>query len=453
MANRSKLQRFVGLRAAPLILAVVLMAMFLPTAQAVHDDGVFELDTPSANVTNEAAPGEDWENVCFEVTGDSDCGTNVGSAASDVAWAGDSADVGTQTSDDPSVAPAADSSSIYTGGGSKDTEDIGSWIYKNSGGLPDKDNILHAFAAKYGDNLYFGMDRWANDGDAQLGFWFFKSGVTLTDVKSGGGFKFSGAHQDGDLLILSDFSNGGTVSTIKVYKWKAGCTGNCASPNLEIVADTDAPASCAVVGANDPYCGIVNTATAPTPSEWAFKDKNGNNNAFAQGELFEGGIDLSTIAPNTCFASFLVESRSSTSPTSTLKDFVLAPEFGGCESTMSTTQTVTLEDEATVGVSGTAVWSGDVVFKLYQGGTCSVTGATGTLKYTSDDIDVSNAGGSFDPTASTSDSASGPAAIGESGSGTYWWLVTFTPDTATADKGVTPITTCEQTVISIDDTP
>jgi hypothetical protein len=430
------------------------MAMFLPTAQAVHDDGIFELDTPSANVTNNAAAGEDWENVCFEVTNDTDCGTNVGSSASDVAWAADSATTGNGTSHDPGVAPSANSDSIFSGGGSKDTEDIGNWIYKNSGGLPDKDNILHAFAAKYGDNLYFGMDRWANDGDAQLGFWFFKSPVTLTDTKSGGGFKFSGAHDEGDLLILSDFSNGGTVSTIKVYEWQTNCTSQCASPNLHIIADTDTSASCTTASAGDQYCGIVNTDPGLTDSEWAFKDKNGTDGDFSQGELFEGGIDLSTIAPNTCFASFLVESRSSTSPTATLKDFVLAPEFGGCESTMSTTQTVVPRDSATVGVTGTAVWSGDVVFKLYQGGTCTITGVTGgTLKYTSDAIDVSNTGGADDPTASTADSASGPAAIGESGSDTYWWFVEFTPDTATADKGVSPIATCEKTIITIDDTP
>jgi hypothetical protein len=445
--------RFIGLRAAPLLLAVALMALFLPTAQAVHTDGVFELDTPSANVTNDAAAGEDWTNVCYEVTANSACGTNVGSTADDVAWAGDSATTGGSVLDDPSVAPAADSSSIYTGGGSKDTEDIGNWIYKNAGGLPDKDNILHAFAAKYGDLLYFGMDRFANDGDAQLGFWFFKSEVELTDIKSGGGFKFSGAHDDGDLLILSDFSNGGTTSTIKVYEWQTNCTSQCASPNLHIIADTDAPASCDVVPTTDQYCGIVNTSTTPTDSVWAFKDKSGNDGAFAQGELFEGGIDLGQIAPNTCFASFLVESRSSTSPTSTLKDFVLAPKFGGCESSLSTTQTWTPKDSATVGVTGAAAWSGDVVFKLYAGGDCAVTGATGTLKYTSDAINVSNTGGTYDPTATTADGTVHPTAIGEADSDTYWWFVKFTPDTATADKGVQPIATCEKTVITIDDTP
>ena len=34
---------------------------------------------------------------------------------------------------------------------------------------------------------------------------------------SGGGNKFTGVHENGDLLVISDFSNGGTTSTIKVY--------------------------------------------------------------------------------------------------------------------------------------------------------------------------------------------------------------------------------------------
>ncbi len=30
---------------------------------------------------------------------------------------------------------------------------------------------------------------------------------------------FSGEHQDGDLLVVSEFTNGGIVSTINVYRW------------------------------------------------------------------------------------------------------------------------------------------------------------------------------------------------------------------------------------------
>ena len=39
---------------------------------------------------------------------------------------------------------------IFTGGGSKDRIDVASWAWKDgAGGLPDKDNLTHSFAARY----------------------------------------------------------------------------------------------------------------------------------------------------------------------------------------------------------------------------------------------------------------------------------------------------------------
>jgi len=70
---------------------------------------------------------------------------------------------------------------IFTGGGSKDPENLGSWKHKN-GSVPDKDELLNSYAAKYigptGDDiLAFGADRFANDGTAIMGFWFFTNQV------------------------------------------------------------------------------------------------------------------------------------------------------------------------------------------------------------------------------------------------------------------------------------
>ena len=99
-----------------------------------------------------------------------------------------------------------DPDEIFIGGGSKDDLDIcepnltlTEWSGRSrsavdeTGNVPDKDNIEHAYAAAYncddfptgggfGDPnndpdlcLYFGLDRFANNGDAQVGFWFFQS--------------------------------------------------------------------------------------------------------------------------------------------------------------------------------------------------------------------------------------------------------------------------------------
>ena len=66
---------------------------------------------------------------------------------------------------------------IFTGGGSKDDLNTTGWKHKN-GSTPDKDELLNGYAARYGDNIYFGADRYSNSGDAVMGFWFFQEEVT-----------------------------------------------------------------------------------------------------------------------------------------------------------------------------------------------------------------------------------------------------------------------------------
>ena len=214
--------------------------------------------------------------------------------------------------------------------------------------------------------LYFGSDRFDNSGDAQQGFWFFQDEITLGDVKSGGGFNFNGVHENGDLLVISDFSNGGTKSTITVYVWD-----DTDPDNLKLL-ETSEDALCSdALAAGDPFCGIVNPnngAIAP----WSFTDKSGNH-TYLNGEFYEGGINLSLLGlGDECFASVASETRSSTSTTATLKDFVLG-DFGTCEASM-TTQVSTagpvvpgfeVHDTATVvGSSASNTPTGEVTFFL-----------------------------------------------------------------------------------------
>ena len=74
--------------------------------------------------------------------------------------------------------------------------------------------------------LFFGSDRLDNSGDAHQAFWFFQNRITLGDTKSGGGFNFNGVHKNGDLLVISNFSNGGETSTIFVFVWDDTVDGN-----------------------------------------------------------------------------------------------------------------------------------------------------------------------------------------------------------------------------------
>jgi hypothetical protein len=312
--------------------------------------------------------------VCHEVTG-TDCSTTSNTSGSTAReWVSE---------------PNLDAT-IFTGGGSKDPIDINQWAWKDgAGGLPDKDNLLHSFAARYSlppssscpssgtscEVLYFGSDRYDNSGDAQQGFWFFQNSIGLGSNPVGGGSGFTGVHRAGDLLVISDFSNGGTTSTITVYSWDPTCKkagGTCGDANLRTLA-TSSNANCASAAAGDAFCGIVNPANGTT-APWPYTDKSGNH-SYLQGEFYEGGVNLSALGlGDKCFASVASETRSSTSTTATLKDFVLGT-FGGCGSTTTTVSSITgstsigtgsvpVSDSATVTVSGVSTWTGTVQFHL-----------------------------------------------------------------------------------------
>lgn len=414
--------------AAGFAVAVCLPFLTLTAAQAVHDAGNIELEGDAVN--NGAVAGDDWDNVCQEVdvlngsADDVDCGTNTPtSGATAVDWT-------------PELNLNA---TIFTGGGSKDPQDVSSWAWKDgAGGLPDKDNLLHGFAARYSqapsatcpagtattcDILYFGSDRYDNSGDAQQGFWFFQNAIGLGTNAVGGGQGFTGVHRNGDLLVISDFSNGGTTSTITVYQWDTSCLkagGTCGDKNLRTLASS-ANANCATAGAGDSFCGIVNP-TNGTVAPWNYTDKSGND-TYLQGEFYEGGVNLSLLGlSDRCFASVASETRSSTSTTATLKDFVLGG-FGTCGSTTTTdestggtasigTGSVSVSDSATVVVTGISTWSGTVQFSLR--GTNPVIAAVNI----GSPVAISNADNSVDSISATVTSA-----------GQYCWSATFTSAT------------------------
>lgn len=399
-------------------------------ASAVHDTGKFQLDGDARAATQPFGPAaaDDWDNVCHEVTITDDLLDGVNNIPDQCASVGNTSGAAAVSWTNDGAA-AAEDASVFTGGGSKDPQLLDDWLWK-PGGTPDKDNLLHSFAARYSlpdsstcdagtestcEVLYFGSDRFDNSGDAQQGFWFFQNPVTLSNVKSQGGFKFNGEHENGDVLIISNFSNGGTTSTISVYQWNDTVTGN-----LQLLEEATG-ANCATAGANDGFCGIVNGANG-TVAPWAFLDKSGNN-TYLQGELYEGGINLSLLGlGGECFSSVLSETRSSTSTTAVLKDFVLG-QFANCQATLTTQVSDTsvnpgepVHDTATVvGSSASNTPTGDVEFFLCsfaQGstdvcsdadaahhgvslGTQTLSGAGATA--TADTADINTAGSPLTP--------------------------------------------------------
>ena len=323
------------------IAMVMLVALFwIAGAQAVHDDGYLQLDRNAFTSDTIGAPytGHDWDQVYDSATYGSP-GTTIKSFQTDGAEA-----------------------TIFVGGGSKDTLDIPGWKHKG-GSVPDKDNLLHGYAAQYGDDLFFGADRFDGNGTATLGVWFFQSNVA---PKADG--SFSGSHVDGDVLVLTDFQSSGANATIRVFRWNGS--------GLTLIAgDETTPADCVgppSVPTNDSRCGTTNDENELSP--WPFTPKVPvDTNIFPVGHFFEGGIDLAALdLGGECFSSFLAETRTSNSVGSQLKDFVTGP-LASCGATFATTPSttsITLGDAAPTDAA-----------KITVSGTGSPPAPTGTVSY------------------------------------------------------------------------
>ena len=245
--------------------------------------------------------------------------------------------------------------SIFTGGGSKDPDLLGSWKHKD-GSVPDKDEIINAYAAKYsgipgGDEiLVFGADRYDNSGTAFMGFWFFRGDVVAA---ADGKFRQGplatdplAVHQLGDVLVLIEFTNGGTFATSKVFEW-VGSGGSESGGTLQDITGTAPLGSVVSISNNSPQ---QIPAEGTCPASWVYQPKGGApNGPISTNSFFEGAINLDAFPAlqGACFSSFMAETRSSSVVTATLKDFVLG-SFNTCVSvSLSKTATDVCEGAAT----------------------------------------------------------------------------------------------------------
>ena len=337
-----------------LLTTLCLLITVVVPAYAVHDVGVFQLDRNAQTSVQSTVPAtDDWDKVC-------PAGTPPGAVS---CIGGISAQATTFDTDGVDA-------SIFTGGGSKDDLNTTSWQWKN-GSVPPKDDLAHAYAVRYANGLlYFGADRTANNGDSQIGFWFFQGNV---GPQPGGTFG-PDAHKNGDILILSDFTNGGTQPTIRIFEYTGTAAGSTDGTLNEIGGGDTENRDCAVISTDD-FCASVNNldgAVAP----WLFKNKSGQG-TFGHGEFYEGGLNLNTLGlENECFSSFLAETRSSQSVTATLKDFILGG-FEACEATVTTTPT---NGTTTTDVNSITL-GGDIYDHAVIVGTGSNQNPTGTMNF------------------------------------------------------------------------
>ncbi len=334
-ASGRRLRRAVmaALAALGLISPVVIQSA---TAGAlVPVSGVFELE---GDLVDDVGALDDWEDLLG------------GGGSADVTTAipiFDGADAPTDTS-------------YWKGGGSKDVNDIDRWAYSGTDVAPDKNEIVNAAAAAYfvgpDDELVitFAADRYSNDGDSAIGFWFFKQ-----EVERDGSGGFTGQHTDGDVLVISDFNEGDKDNTVLVFEWAAG---NLVPRPLAAAGSYD----CIAANVSDQACATQNDDPVSEIAGWDYEPKPnvavpdvGGVEQYPSHTFLEGAININAVfgaEADKCFASFLAETRSSTSTTAQLKDFVLG-SFPICAP--STDLTASTTDGGTAGPEVAVV--GDVV--------------------------------------------------------------------------------------------
>jgi hypothetical protein len=356
----------------PATLALI-CAFFSGAAIAVDGNGAFELD---GNPQEEAAAGDDWETL-----------ESGGGSANQFVFIQDRL-------------PSGDN--IYTGGGSKVPLDFPGYKWKSSPPPPDKNNIVNAYAANYivgGEQIvYFGADLFADNGDAELAFWFLQDDVGLNPNGT-----FSGVHVNGDVYAAVKFSNGGATATGTIFEWDSSCAkddktpavaGSCAAMNIRIRH----PASNSLCDSLGGKIGCAITNTMPVNAEWDYTPKAGADGVYPPTTFFEAGLNIYELfGENKCFSSFLLSTGASTSFQSTAKDFALG-DFNVCS--IAASKTCVNDDEGddapaaiTYNVRGCA-WNDG-------GGSVNVQGLANSIgggdDYVPGDLEWFDPPGDFDP--------------------------------------------------------
>jgi hypothetical protein len=345
------------------IVVVTFMLTSYPVL-AVDESGLFELDG-NALQDEGSPPPDDWELLHINPA-----------AGSQVIFTEVTPDV---------IGPDVNEDRIFVGG-RKDIQDIDKWGWKDSGGLPDKDDLTNAYAAAYTDDsnfiTYFGADRFSNVGDAFMGFWFFQDQVKALDDGT-----FQGHHEVNDILVLINFPQSAKASPeIRVVAWDP--VGADIATNLRLVFDG---AVCSTSGGEQLACATTNDGDTNSP--WPYTPKSGTADVFPFESFFEGGINLTELlgGDTPCFTTFMAETRSSKRFTATLKDFVL-DKFPVCGIAVSKTcDVVRLTDESDLTDKFFVVnFEGDVtntgIGSFLPGSTLTVVDDAGTPGDESDDV-------------------------------------------------------------------
>jgi hypothetical protein len=310
--------------------------LFIGTASAVHDEA-FELDGNIIDNQPPNPPAVDWDNDIVGV------GANGFAAPQTSLPAGFSSatagpDFSTTIRRGVEVAVTGDDSTFTTN--SKDILDISAqWRCVHANNVTDKGDLVNTYAVAYINGagqliLYFGAEKNDASGTNNLGVWFLQDDdVSCTDTQGGSGTAFTGSHVVGDILVVSEFTNGGNQATIVAYVWDP--TNPAAVNNLVLLGSSGRCDQIDSLNLDDRLCAITNVSNQVNPP-WKTWDKDTGSLDFIDTQQFyEGAINVTAFGLNPCINTLLTDTRSSVSTTATLYDFALVP-FSVCNSKSGT---------------------------------------------------------------------------------------------------------------------
>ncbi|MEJ2720184.1 MAG: hypothetical protein P8181_03460 [bacterium] len=198
------------------------------------------------------------------------------------------------------------------------TADPNTYTWKG-GSVPQKDDIQNGFihlSEDGGGNLWItvGGDRRSVGGDSYIDFEILQNTLEKTD----GGFTSNGPHGGrtlGDLLLTIELTNGGTQAIFFAHRWVEDGTGGYTYNEIPF------PIGTAFVAAN--------VDSQVTTTYDAFGEQIYEINQFG-----EASVNLNALLPNfgDCFAiaTVFVRTKSSSSPTADLKDFIEPFQLNKC---------------------------------------------------------------------------------------------------------------------------
>jgi hypothetical protein len=314
-SGKSNILRWVlGISVLVLVLVIPLSLAF-----AVHNDGLFELGdslpTPepgSADIQgDDSIDGPDWEDI-FDSNGD------LKPAYSDSLTA--------VFIEDQRAYKGNVDDTTFTGSKNDDLHSTWKWV---TGNVPPKDDLsnVYMYATPNAEGeliLYAGLERLDPGGDSHIDIEINQDPIGLDQEPpcTDGTCSFTGEKTENDILVVMDFEKGGDLGFVEIHYW------NGTQWVQKSVVNNGSGEGC---DDDDTVCAFNNGNEIPG-GDWPSYDRQGNvitdlpKNAFT-----EMGINVTQLLGKTpCFASVIAKSRSSSSITSDLKDFVIE-DFTLCD--------------------------------------------------------------------------------------------------------------------------